>query len=115
MADRPFGRFRIVRGSKRDVVFGRGLVVSVYREGWWWACQGQRGDGLPFDPEGAFETKESAIRHLRATLAQRERHVGNIRWCDGRTKKRPTMRPISCNRVTPAQHRAELASWGDHR
>jgi hypothetical protein len=111
---RPTGRLRIVRGSVRDLIFDRSgrCKGSCVREGWWWVCVDKRPDGLPCDPEGVFATKESARRHLAATLAQRESRVGGIRW--GRNwhdRKRATMRPIPCNRATPAQIRKELNEW----
>lgn len=111
---RPIDRFRIVRGSVCDLIFDRtGRCAGVcYREGWWWVCAGKAPDGLPFDPEGAFATKESARRHLQAMLTGRDHRVRGIRW--GRNwhdQKRRTMRPVPCNRATIAQIRKEVAAW----
>jgi len=106
-------QFRIVRGHVRDLVFNRqGLAVApVIREGWWWVSLGQRPDGLPYDPEGAFHTKESARRHLWATLTRRDGRIRNIRWKDGRVTKRFSMRRIPSPRPTPRQEWRGAMEW----
>lgn len=107
------GRFRIVRGHVRDLVFNRQgrAVAPVVREGWWWVSLGQRPDDLPYDPEGAFHTKESARRHLWATLTDREQRTRNVRWKNGGVAKRFTMRRVQCPCATPAQIRREVADF----
>lgn len=69
MAPRP--RFRVARGSVEDVLVTRHLAIPVFREGWWWVCDGIGQDGQPYDPEGPFPSKRAAHRHLLNTLAGR--------------------------------------------
>jgi hypothetical protein len=89
------GPFKIVRGSVRENYYG-----FSYREGWWWFNYGSDPLGYGFSPEGPFDSKSDAIKHLRWTI----RHV----MCPGKyimnnhklildfmPIKRPTMRIVS--------------------
>jgi len=104
------GKYRVVYGSVCDQdTFGRAIW---FREGWWWVCDHLDLDtGYPYDPEGPFQTKQAATRHLWETHRTRGGHVrGAFAWKQARPNRKRRSRLF----VRHIMRRKYLARWERH-